>query len=419
MFEGKVIIVGVTGGIGAYKIVDLVSKLTQRGAEVHVIMTEAAREFVTPLTFETLSRHRVICGLFDRAAVQRHTGLVAEVPEFEIDHVALTDRADCFVVAPATANIIAKMSNGIADDALSTFLVAAECPIVVAPAMNTRMWENPITQENAARLKRLGCRFAGPEVGRLASGAIGAGRLVSNEEIMYVIEDALAGRPADLSGVRVLVTSGPTREYIDPVRFISAPSTGKMGDALARAALCRGAEVTLVTGPTGLPGPAAARRIDVVTTGELFDAVMAEAERTDVFIGAAAPADYTVDDPCEAKLKAEDNERPAIRLRRTGDVAAAFGAKKGDRVAVVFAAETHDLLANAKEKLRKKNADLIVANDVTQEGAGFGSDTNIVTLIRANGETIQLPRMSKREVAERVLDEVVAIRRQRGGECGG
>jgi phosphopantothenoylcysteine decarboxylase/phosphopantothenate--cysteine ligase len=247
MFKGKVIIVGVTGGIGAYKIVDLVRKLTQQHAEVHVIMTDAAREFVTPLTFETLSRHRVICGLFDRAAVQRHTGLVAELPEFEIDHVALTDRADCFVVAPATANMIGKMANGIADDALSTFLIAAQCPIVLAPAMNTRMWENAVTQENAAKLKRLGHRFAGPEYGELASGAVGSGRLVSTDEIMYVIEDALAGRPPDLVGVRVLITSGPTREYIDPVRFISAPSTGKMGDALARAALCRGAEVTLIT----------------------------------------------------------------------------------------------------------------------------------------------------------------------------
>jgi phosphopantothenoylcysteine decarboxylase/phosphopantothenate--cysteine ligase len=413
MFRGKVIIVGVTGGIGAYKIVDLVRKLTQRHAEVHVIMTDAAREFVTPLTFETLSRHRVICGLFDRAAVQRHTGLVAELPEFEIDHVALTDRADCFVVAPATANIIAKMANGIADDALSTFLVAAQCPIVLAPAMNTRMWENPVTQENAAKLTRLGHRFAGPEYGELASGAVGAGRLVSTDEILYVIEDALAGRAPDLVGVRVLITSGPTREYIDPVRFISAPSTGKMGDALARAALCRGAEVTLITGPTALSGPAGARRIAVTTTSEMLEAVMAERDRTDVFIAAAAPADYTAEAPSQAKMKAEENERPAIRLRRTVDVAATFGAEKGDRVSVTFAAETNDLLSNAREKLERKNADLIVANDVTLEGAGFGSDTNIVTLIRPNGDTVSLPKLSKREVAERVLDEVVAIRAAR------
>jgi phosphopantothenoylcysteine decarboxylase/phosphopantothenate--cysteine ligase len=401
MLEGKTIVICVTGGIAAYKSCDLASKLVQAGADVHVLMTRNAEEFVRPLTFRALTGNPVVSSLFD------------EVREFEIGHVSLSDKTQCFVVAPATLNILGKVAHGIADDAVSTIITAAKCPVLLVPAMHARMWENPVTQANVAKLKELGYRFVGPDRGWLASGGWGIGRMAEPAEIVYHIETIILGRPTDLAGYRVVVTSGPTREPIDPVRFLSNPSTGRMGHAIARAAVARGASTTLISGPTSLAPPAGVEYVGVETAREMLDAVMEATQDADLYIGAAAVADYAPKNASALKVKKSDASMERLELEKTPDIIAALAARResGDHslVLVGFAAETHDVVPNARAKLIEKGLDLIVANDVTQPGAGFAVDTNIVTLVTRDGQESPLPKMPKREVADRVLDEALGL----------
>lgn len=397
--EGKNVVLGVTGGIAAYKACTLASRLKKAGAQVYVIMTKNACRFVSPLTFETLTNHPAVTDTFERPAT------------WEVEHIALAKRADVFVIAPATANILAKMACGIADDMLSTTVLATRAPVLVAPAMNTGMWENPVTQENAERLRKRGVRFVGPEGGYLACGDSGAGRMSEPEEIYQAIEAVLCPRK-DLAGLRVLVTAGPTQEKIDPVRYISNRSSGKMGYAIAEAAAARGAEVTLVSGPVRLAPPDGVKTVSIVSTQDLFEAMTKHCRNADIVIQAAAPADFTPVQTAEQKIKKQGDEDFSLLLRQTPDVAAQVGRmKKTGQTLVGFAAETNDVLENAQGKLKKKNLDMIVANDVTVPGAGFDVDTNIVTLITGDGMD-KLPCMTKREVADRLLDKVKALRGQ-------
>ncbi len=394
---GKCVVLGVTGGIAAYKACELTSRLRKAGAQVYVIMTKNACQFVAPLTFETLSNHPVATDTFAR-------------PEtWEVEHVALAKRADVFVIAPATANILAKMACGLADDMLSTTVLATRAPVLVAPAMNTGMWDNPATQENVERLQQRGVHFIGPEGGFLACGDTGAGRMSEPKDIFDAIEKLLAMQQ-DLAGLSVLVTAGPTQERLDPVRFITNRSSGKMGYAIAAAAAARGASVTLVTGPTSLPIPQGVNAVRILSTQELYDQMLALCPQMDVVIQAAAPADFTPETVADQKIKKQGNEPLVIRLTQTPDVAAAVGkVKKEGQTLVGFAAETNDVLQNAQKKLAKKNLDLIVANDVTEPGAGFDVDTNIVTFVTQDGLE-KLPKMKKAEVADALLDRILRAR---------
>ena len=394
---GKCVVLGVTGGIAAYKACELTSRLRKAGAQVYVIMTKNACQFVAPLTFETLSNHPVATDTFAR-------------PEtWEVEHVALAKRADVFVIAPATANILAKMACGLADDMLSTTVLATRAPVLVAPAMNTGMWDNPATQENVKRLRQRGVHFIGPEGGFLACGDTGAGRMSEPKDIFDAIEKLLAMQQ-DLAGLSVLVTAGPTQERLDPVRFITNRSSGKMGYAIAAAAAARGASVTLVTGPTSLPIPQGVNAVRILSTQELYDQMLALCPKMDVVIQAAAPADFTPETVADQKIKKQGNEPLVIRLTQTPDVAAAVGkTKKEGQTLVGFAAETNDVLQNAQKKLAKKNLDLIVANDVTAPGAGFDVDTNIVTFVTQDGLE-KLPKMKKAEVADALLDRILRAR---------
>lgn len=394
---GKCVVLGVTGGIAAYKACELTSRLRKAGAQVYVIMTKNACQFVAPLTFETLSNHPVATDTFAR-------------PEtWEVEHVALAKRADVFVIAPATANILAKMACGLADDMLSTTVLATRAPVLVAPAMNTGMWDNPATQENVERLQQRGVHFIGPEGGFLACGDTGAGRMSEPKDIFDAIEKLLAMQQ-DLAGLSVLVTAGPTQERLDPVRFITNRSSGKMGYAIAAAAAARGASVTLVTGPTSLPIPQGVNAVRILSTQELYDQMLALCPQMDVVIQAAAPADFTPETVADQKIKKQGNEPLVIRLTQTPDVAAAVGkTKKEGQTLVGFAAETNDVLQNAQKKLAKKNLDLIVANDVTAPGAGFDVDTNIVTFVTQDGLE-KLPKMKKAEVADALLDRILRAR---------
>ncbi len=399
--QGKTVVVGVTGGIAAYKTCTLVSMLRKRGAAVHVIMTANAGKFVAPLTFETMSNHPVVTDTFAR-------------PEtWEVEHVALAKAADLFVIAPATANIMAKLAHGIADDMLSTTCLATKAPMLLAPAMNTGMWTAAATQANAAILASRGVRFVGPDGGFLACGDTGPGRMSEPEAIAEVIERMLA-RPKDLAGLRVLVTAGPTRERLDPVRYLSNDSSGKMGFAIAEAARDRGGEVVLVKGCTTASVPTGVEVVGVESTMDLYSAVTERAGEADVVIQAAAPADYRFAETFDQKLKKQDGGPLTLTLVENPDVAAEVGRRKRPGQTLVgFAAETQQVAANAGKKLRKKNLDLIVANDVTMPGAGFNVDTNIITLITADGAET-LPLMSKREAAERILDKVVQLRAAAG-----
>lgn len=394
---GKCVVLGVTGGIAAYKACELTSRLRKAGAQVYVIMTKNACQFVAPLTFETLSNHPVATDTFAR-------------PEtWEVEHVALAKRADVFVIAPATANILAKMACGLADDMLSTTVLATRAPVLIAPAMNTGMWDNPATQENVERLQQRGVHFIGPEGGFLACGDTGAGRMSEPKDIFDAIEKLLAMQQ-DLAGLSVLVTAGPTQERLDPVRFITNRSSGKMGYAIAAAAAARGASVTLVTGPTSLPIPQGVNAVRILSTQELYDQMLALCPKMDVVIQAAAPADFTPETVADQKIKKQGNEPLVIRLTQTPDVAAAVGkTKKEGQTLVGFAAETNDVLQNAQKKLAKKNLDLIVANDVTAPGAGFDVDTNIVTFVTQDGLE-KLPKMKKAEVADALLDRILHVR---------
>ena len=393
----KTVVLGVTGGIAAYKACALTSALRKAGAAVHVIMTKNATEFVAPLTFEALSNHPVVTDTFAR-------------PEtWEVGHIALAKAADLFVIAPATANIMAKMACGIADDMLSTTVLATKAPILLAPAMNTGMWTAPATQHNAAVLRERDVIFVGPEGGYLACGDTGAGRMSEPEAILAEITRLLTAKE-DLSGLRVMVTAGATRERLDPVRFMSNDSSGKMGFALAEAAKARGAEVLLVKGSTTAPVPLGVTICPVESTQDLYSAVTGQAPGMDVIIQAAAPADYRFEQRFDQKLKKQKGEPLTVTLVENPDVAKAVGeAKQPGQVLVGFAAETENLLENAQKKWKSKHLDLVVANDVTKPGAGFNTDTNIAALISDDGIE-ELPLMSKRELADRILDKVLQLR---------
>jgi phosphopantothenoylcysteine decarboxylase/phosphopantothenate--cysteine ligase len=391
--EGKRVVVGLSGGIACYKMPEVVRLLRAAGARVRVVMTRSAREFVTPLTLQTLAGEPVATELFDLTQ------------ESEIGHIRLADDADAILVAPATANVIGKAAAGIADDLLTTVLLATRAPVLLAPAMNVHMWENAIVQESLERLRRHGWRVIDPDVGALACGYEGAGRLAQPVVIVAEVERALAS--PDLRGHRVLVTAGPNREAIDPVRFLSNRSTGRMGYAVAAAAWRRGAEVVLVSGPTALPDPHGVRCVRVQTAAEMYEAVRGEFPAATILVMAAAVADYTPAAPRAQKLK--KTAGPVhLELTRTVDILGALRGRGGGRVVIGFAAETEEVEANAERKLRDKGLDLIVANDVTAPGVGFAADTNAVTLIDADGRTA-IPLASKDEIADRILDRALAL----------
>jgi phosphopantothenoylcysteine decarboxylase/phosphopantothenate--cysteine ligase len=395
-----VVVLGVTGCIGAYKACELLRELQRHGLDVHVVMTAAATHFVTPTTFESLSRHPVFHDQFALGA------------NGEIRHVSLADDADLLVVAPATANIVGKLARGLADDALSTLALATKAPLVVAPAMNVNMYEHPAVQENLAALRARGVTLVEPGSGYLACGWLGKGRLAETGEIVAAALSVL-GRRRDLEGETVLVTAGPTVEDLDPVRFVSNRSSGRMGYRIAEAARDRGASVVLVSGPTSLPAPGGIEMAAVRSAEEMERAVLERLPRATVVVGAAAVSDYRSAQIARSKLK----KGPAaltLELVRTPDILKAVGAEKGERILVGFAAETEDLLANARAKLEAKKLDLVVANDVTVEGSGFAGETNAAVLLRRDGTRLDVPRTSKRELAERILDEVRALRARAG-----
>ena len=394
MLTGKKIVVGVTGGIAAYKACDLVSRLKKRGAQVRVVLTEHACQFVQPLSFETLSGNPAYTDSFDR--------------KYEIEHVALAKWADLLLIAPATANCMAKMACGIADDLLSTTCLAVRCPVLLAPAMNSAMWRNPATQANLELLRSRGVRFVGPEAGHLACGDDDVGRMSEPEQIVEAVE-AILNPLRDLEGLHVLVTAGPTVERIDPVRYITNRSTGKMGYALAEAARDRGANVTLISGPTQLTAPQGVELVKIESSAQLCAAVLERGDQADVVIQAAAPADFRPKSVAERKIK-KTGESMTLELEATTDIAAELGRRKmPGQILVAFAAETNDVMDNARGKLIKKNADLVVANDVSRSDAGFGVDTNVITLITAE-DVRALEKMSKRAAADAILSRVRELR---------
>ena len=401
MLKGKNIVLGVTGGIAVYKAVDLVSRLRKQGCQVRVVMTEHAQQFVTPLTFKEISGNQVAVSMW------------SSNQEFNVEHIALANWADAFVVAPATANIIAKMAYGLADDLLSTTLLAAQAPIVVCPAMNTGMYENAATQENIAKLQGRGVTVMPPAVGKLACGTSGAGRLPEPQEIVEFLSAFFAKREGDLCGLKVLVTAAGTREPIDPVRFVGNRSSGKMGYAVAQMAAERGAEVLLVSGPSALAIPANVKAIKVETTNEMLEACLEAYEAADIVIKAAAVADYRPRDVADQKIKKKTDDALTVVMDKNPDILKTLGAQKTHQVLVGFAAETQNLLENARDKVVKKNLDMIVANDVTAAGAGFNADTNIVKFLFANGEVRSLEQMPKVDVANCILDEALKIRQLR------
>ena len=395
MLKGKKIILGVTGGIAAYKAAELVRELVRSGAEVFVVMTHSAQAFITPLTFQTLSGNKVTTELFSL------------IEESEIGHIALADRAELLVIAPATANIIGKIAGGIADDMLTTIVMATKAPVLLAPAMNVHMWENPICQENTQKLRGRGFHFIDPEAGELACGYEGKGRLAEIPAIVEEIRSILS--PKDLSGETILVTAGPTEEPIDPVRFLSNRSSGKMGFAVARAARLRGARVILVSGPSALPAPSGVKFIPVRTATEMREAVLGNLPGFSVLVMAAAVSDYRPKATSPKKIKKSQAEL-TLPLELSPDILREAGQRKEKRLLIGFAAETESLLANARKKLTEKNLDLIVANDVSLPGAGFAVDTNIVKLIDRSGKIEELPLMNKEDLADRVLDRVLLLR---------
>jgi phosphopantothenoylcysteine decarboxylase / phosphopantothenate---cysteine ligase len=396
------ITLGVTGGVAAYKSAELVRRLQTEGHTVQVVMTRAAREFITPLTFAALSGQKVITDLF-AGGESGDANL-----ESAIEHIAVAQRTDLLLVAPATADTLAKFARGLADDFLSTLYLASTAPVVLAPAMNVNMWQHPATQENLAALGRRGVRIVEPGEGYLACGMTGPGRLAAQEEILKAVREVVEAQQ-DLAGETVLVTAGPTCEDLDPVRFLSNRSSGKMGYSVAEAAARRGAKVILISGPTALEAPEGVERIDVRTAKEMLRAVEARFSPVSIAIFAAAVADYRPAEPATAKIK-RTKEPMTIRLEPNPDILATMAKEKGDRLVVGFAAETDHVAENARKKLTQKNADLIVANDLTAEGAGFDVDTNIVTIFSRDARDLPLPRMTKVEVAERILDEVLRLR---------
>jgi phosphopantothenoylcysteine decarboxylase/phosphopantothenate--cysteine ligase len=399
MLKDRRIVLGVTGGIAAYKAAELVRELVRRGAKVRVVMTESGQRFVTPLTFETLSGNPVSTDLFQM------TG------GYEIGHIALADFAEILVVAPATANIIGRMAAGIADDLLSTVLVTAASPVLICPAMNSKMYANRVVQENLGRIRSLGHAVLEPGYGELACRTEGQGRLADVGDIVEEIETMLA--PKDLLGERVLVTAGPTQEAFDPVRFITNHSSGKMGYALATMARRRGAEVTLVSGPTSLACPKGVRSIAVTTAREMRDAVMGHLDEATVVIKAAAVADYRPETSQKTKIKKKEGPID-VRLERNPDIISEIAGKKGNRILVGFSMESDHLIEHARAKLMEKGMDFIVANDVTEAGAGFGGDTNVVRILDRDGGVENLPIMDKLDVAAAIIDRIKQIREGKG-----
>ncbi len=392
---GKTVVLCVTGGIAAYKAADLTSKLRQAGAAVRVLMTESATQFISPMTFETLSGYRAVVDTFDRNFA------------WEVEHISLAKAADVFVIAPATANVIAKAAHGIADDMVTTTLLATKAPVVIAPAMNTGMYDNPVTQQNLQTLRERGFHIIDPAAGRLACGDSGRGKLPDTPTLMHGIEQALT--PQDLRGQRVLVTAGPTQEAMDPVRFLSNHSTGKMGYAVAARAAMRGADVTLVSGPTALDTPEGVQRVDIVSARDMYDAVLSRADRQDMIIKAAAVGDYRPAETASEKLKKGDGEM-TVALARNPDILAELGRRKHPgQLLCGFAMETQNLLDNAADKLRRKNCDMLVANSLRDKGAGFGTDTNVATLLFADGRRETPPLMSKEDLADVILDRLLAM----------
>ena len=399
MLKGKNILLGVTGGIAAYKAADICSRLMKNHAGVDVIMTENACNFITPNTFEALSHRKVTTDTFDR----NHP--------FEVEHIALADKADCVIIAPATANIIGKLANGIADDMLTTTILACGCPKLIAPAMNTHMWNNPIVQDNIEKLKRFGFFIIEPESGRLACGYDGAGKLSKPEVIVDWIINACA-HEKDMQGLKVMVSAGPTCEDLDPVRFLTNRSSGKMGYSIASAAAARGAEVTLVSGPVELPAPAGVEVVNIRSAKDMFREITSRQDSADIIIKAAAVADYRPETVSDNKIKKKDDGSDlSLPLERTDDILKYLGEhKRKGQFLCGFSMETEHMVENSRKKLEKKNLDLIAANNVKVEGAGFKGDTNVLTLISRNSET-ELPLMSKWEAAHRLLDEILRLRK--------
>ena len=395
MLKGKHVVLGITGSIAAYKTAGLASMLVKKGCHVQVLMTENATNFINPITFETLTGNKCLVDTFDRNF------------EFSVEHVALAKQADVVMIAPASANIIAKLAHGLADDMLTTTVLACRCKKIIAPAMNTNMYENPVVQDNIKICEKYGMEVIKPAVGYLACGDTGAGKMPEPAELFDYIEKEI-GAQKDLEGRKILVTAGPTREAIDPVRYITNHSTGKMGYAVAKAAALRGADVTLVTGKTDTPKPRFVKLIEIQSAADMFEAVTAAAAEQDIIIKAAAVADYRPKSAGTEKTKKTDGDM-AIELERTDDILKWLGAhRKEGQFLCGFSMETQNMLENSRVKLDKKNIDMIVANNLKVEGAGFGTDTNVVTIITRERD-LELEKMTKEEVADRLLDEIQAI----------
>lgn len=395
MLKGKTVVLGVTGSIAAYKIANLASALVKLHADVNVIMTKNATNFITPITFETLTGNKCLIDTFDRNF------------QFNVEHVALAKRADIFMVAPASANVIGKIAHGIADDMLTTTIMASKCPKLISPAMNTNMFENPILQDNLKILEKYGYEIINPASGYLACGDTGAGKMPEPETLLKYILRTIA-REKDMAGKKVLITAGPTQEKIDPVRYITNHSTGKMGYALAENAMWRGAEVTLVTGPTAIEPPMFVNVVPVISAEDMAGEVIARAPEQDIIIKAAAVADYRPVNPSDEKIKKKDDDESVITLERTQDILKYLGGhKRAEQFICGFSMETENMLENSRAKLTKKNVDMIVANNLKVKGAGFGTDTNVVTIITTDG-CKELDIMSKVEVANAILDEIMS-----------
>ena len=393
MLRGKTVVLGVTGSIAAYKMANVASMLVKQGCEVHVVMTKNATNFINPIAFESLTNTKCLVETFDRNL------------QFHVAHVSLTDKADVMLIAPASANVIGKIAGGIADDMLTTTVMACQKPVIIAPAMNTKMYENPILQDNLNKLRRFGYEIIEPASGHLACGTSGAGKMPSEEVLVSYIERCIS-KEKDLEGKHVMVTAGPTVEAIDPVRYISNHSSGRMGYAIAKAAMLRGAKVTLISGPSSLEPPMFVDVIKIQSAADMYEAVMAHKDEQDIIIKAAAVADYTPAEVSDEKVKKKDDDM-AIRLTRTRDILKALGEnRKEGQFLCGFSMETQNMLENSRAKLKKKNIDMIVANNLKEKGAGFGTETNVVTFITEKEEA-ELPIMSKDEVADQLLDFIL------------
>lgn len=404
MLKGKTIVLGVTGSVAAYKMANVASMLVKQGCEVHVIMTKNATNFINPIAFESLTNTKCLVDTFDRNF------------QFHVAHISLTDKADAMLIAPASANIIGKIAGGIADDMLSTTVMACNKPVLIAPAMNTKMYTNPILQDNLAKLRKFGYEVIEPATGHLACGTSGAGKMPSEEVLIAHLERQIA-KEKDLAGKKVLVTAGPTIESIDPVRYISNHSSGKMGYAIAKAAMLRGAQVTLVSGQTAVEPPKFVEVVPVISAEEMYREVMKRSENQDIVIKAAAVADYTPADVSDEKVKKKDGDL-SIPLVRTKDILKTLGEKRKDgQFLCGFSMETQNMLENSRAKLKKKNIDLIVANNLKEKGAGFHTDTNVVTLITEMEEK-QLPMLTKDEVADAIFDFILAKMQTSINPCG-